>query len=120
MKRNVIDNSYLVGCALLILLAVILALSSCTIAPRYVTSDTVGIVDNHSDAGIVSWAKNGAFVRLGYVQNYRYLVSKYGSKLTPPVTKPLPVIQANDGLYYVGDSILVQYAQLTGIEINGQ
>lgn len=112
-------------------LAIVLAwsaflLSSCTMAPREVTSATIAPSGTHQDAGIVDWAfdaqghVSGAYVRQDYVDNYRAMIKAYGSKLVPAVTAPRSV-KATDspGICLADLQTVSQYAQLIGLEING-
>lgn len=99
-------------------------LAGCTIAPQQVTSDSVAVVDGHQDAGIISFsydesgAIKGAYVRLGYVTEYRRMIKAQGLLIQPPVTSPRPILSAGNDLYYVDATVLSQYAQLVGLEIN--
>lgn len=102
-----------------------LVLCSCgTIAPRYVTSDSVAMSGTHQDSGIVQWVFNsdheiiGGLVRQDYAANYFWLVKAYGSKIAPPVTTPRSLSPRGSGFYFADKQTLAQYAELVGVETN--
>jgi hypothetical protein len=96
-------------------------LCACTIAPKPVETNSISYVGNAQDAGIVRFVYDaqghatGVLVRPEYVTTYRWLLSRDGAKLKPPMTVPVSVVP-DEGFFIVSLQDAADYARMVQIE----
>jgi hypothetical protein len=82
--------------------AVVIWLSSCTVAPTVVHPATINFDGNAQNGGLIDLGPNKkgpARVTSGWIADYTYLAGIYGKDMTPPLHRPYVFPPNPDGTF---------------------